>query len=155
MSNLITNLIGKFEFESNLIVAELEFEPEPCDIGCSVSLWLRGSSFHGKKPLRDLQQIKHLSAFYTLMLQCCSDYSVNYWISHFVCGVFDKKPLPGYLVFCNRRLDLCSSALFINTWVDLLLSYYFVCKPSLRLRSPLSSFYGILQYWGFSTFWKS
>lgn len=33
MSNLITNLIGKFEFESNLIVAELEFEPEPCDIG--------------------------------------------------------------------------------------------------------------------------
>ena len=33
MSNLITNLIGKFKFESNLIVVELEFEPEPCDIG--------------------------------------------------------------------------------------------------------------------------
>ena len=32
MSNLITNLIGKFEPESNLIVAEPEFELEPCDI---------------------------------------------------------------------------------------------------------------------------
>ena len=28
-----SNLIGKFEFESNLIVVELEFELEPCDIG--------------------------------------------------------------------------------------------------------------------------
>ena len=36
MSNLITNLIGKFEPESNLIVAEPEFEPEPCDIACDI-----------------------------------------------------------------------------------------------------------------------
>ena len=27
-----TNLIEKFELESNLIVVEPEFEPEPCDI---------------------------------------------------------------------------------------------------------------------------
>jgi hypothetical protein len=28
-----SNLIGKFEPESNLIVVELELEPEPCDLG--------------------------------------------------------------------------------------------------------------------------
>ena len=42
MSNLISNLIGKFEPESNLIVAELEFEPESCDIeDKSSDLWGR------------------------------------------------------------------------------------------------------------------
>ena len=33
-----TNLIGKFEFKSNLIVSELEFEPEPCDIASNNAL---------------------------------------------------------------------------------------------------------------------
>ena len=41
MSNLITNLIKIFEPESNLIVAELKFEPDPCDISYRLARSLR------------------------------------------------------------------------------------------------------------------
>ena len=33
MSNLMSNFIGKFEFESNFNPPESELELEPCDIG--------------------------------------------------------------------------------------------------------------------------
>ena len=32
MTNLISNLIKKFEFEQNFNLVELELEPKPCDI---------------------------------------------------------------------------------------------------------------------------
>ena len=124
-------------------------------IRCWVSLWLRGSSFHGRKPLRDIHQIRHPSAYYTHILQFCSDYSVDFWISHLYTECLDKKPLSVSFVSCIRRLDLLFLRILINIWLDQIFSFISECKPSLRLRSPLCSNSGILQSWGFSTFWKS
>ena len=39
MPNLILNFIKKIEFELNFKVAELEFEPKPCDIGFNLAVF--------------------------------------------------------------------------------------------------------------------
>jgi len=36
--NLMANLVKKFELEPNLIIVELELEPEPCDLGINNGL---------------------------------------------------------------------------------------------------------------------
>ena len=45
------NRISKFEFKSNFIVVELEFEPELCDLGVRVCLLLWLSYFRILVPL--------------------------------------------------------------------------------------------------------
>ena len=102
----------------------------------------------------DVQQIKHLSAFYTHVLQCCSDDSVIFLISHFVCRVFDKKPLPGYLVFCIKETRYHFLSILYNIIADIFVSVIFMCKPSLRLRSPFYAVFLGCSVWGLSTFWE-